>query len=716
MGIHLEGKKPRAIRRLTSALLAALFLVSALGTLAPAAGAPSEQPHLGIGLTKDAYWYGADAVPKLTVAFDNQSAQALKSVLVRIRVQSAIDSRADLDTCFDSKTRKSYRITQTLERDVTLKPGVSTFEYEFPLAGDYSQGVYPFTVEAVRSGSVVATVPSEFIVTSPDTLGNNPVLKTSVVFNVIEPPHRGPDGMFRDEKLAAECDPAGENPGWFSTLTKAADRWHELRLTYSLSPLLLEEMMDACDGYVRRKGGKEERVGPSATECENVSAIVNSFQAMGKSPRFQFLSTPYTEPNLETLGDLKWYDDARHQISKGHTDLEKNLETTIGNEFYYPPGLALNSQVIAELGSDIGNLLLLSPDLLGRTREGRRLQGGDQTVSWPVKIAAGEERQVLALFADKRMDQFIRRVEQSDDVQGVVQGFLSELMQLYLEKPSQARTCVIEWPGWWRPPQSVTDELFRVLQTAPWTQSATVSESFFTVPTVSNQAVEVPVQEREPDEYFSQVGLARERLRSYSGMVFKENPELALLTQDLSIAESDVWRQWERPTTGLGYASAVLRGVDAELAKVDMPAVGSISLTGGNADIPLSVVNGTGYRVKGTLEFSSNGLGFPDGETKEVVLEPKENLFEIPVKVQKKGRVSFKARLVSNGMVLGNVDTNVLTSRFNTFAMIVVAGILGLILLVWVIRVVRRVKAGKHKRGHARTAEDGAGEQGEAPA
>jgi len=129
-----------------------------------------------------------------------------------------------------------------------------------------------------------------------------------------------------------------------------------------------------------------------------------------------------------------------------------------------------------------------------------------------------------------------------------------------------------------------------------------------------------------------------------------------------------------------------------------MASVSSITLTSSRADIPLSIVNRTGYRIKAVLNFASDGLAFPGGDHKKVLLEPKENLLEIPVRVRKKGRVSFSAQLKADSLTLGELSFSVRTGRFNTFAVLLVGILLALIGITWVSKIVSRRKVGKHKK------------------
>lgn len=690
------SRRRQVLGAAAAALLALCALLFQGGVPAPAA--PREEPKVAIAFTKNAYWYGPEDTVVMRVTLDNKGKQPIKGVSARVRIYTANTSREDLDSALEGKPKRPYRFTRTFEEDLTLKPGGTSFTFELPLADRrFPDGVYPLSIEALRDESVIASVTSELIVMSQQDPEETTQLQVSLVFDVLEPPHKGVEGEFVDNGLAAECNTGGKNPGWLTLLTGLAGKPGIPSATLSLSPLLLEELYDMTDGYIVQADGKQERVAADSMAARDATEVLAGFKELAGTHRFQFVPTPYASPELEKLIAFDWLPDAEAQASHGLRITERLLETTLGKEYFFPPGLNMNSRVIEEMGSDAGNFTILSPDLLERTREGRRILRG-MTLGPPVEIKAGKSRKAMALFADGRLESLVKRLSQSDDPHGVAQTILSELTNLYLERPGRLRACVMLWPSWWRPSREVFDQVLEAIGSAPWLKPVTVSESFFNIPPLADTVIEIPETGAPASEYFAQVGLARQKLMSYSKMVLKGNPLVPLLENNLFISESDVWRQWDRLSRGLDFARSVTTAVDGELAKLDIPSVGSVTLMGGKADIPLSVTNGTGYRVKADLVFASNGLEFPDGHVKRVTLEPKENMFEIPVQVKKKGRVRFSVRLESNGEVLARMDTSVLTSRFNTFAFAVVGGLLGLIVLAWGARVLARRKAGKHKR------------------
>jgi Family of unknown function (DUF6049) len=701
---HHKGVRPPEKPLASTAAAAVLAVVMLVACLAPvAAAAPAgDADSVRLAFSKDAYWYKPGAVVHMKVTLDNVTRRAVSGISLRARVHARNETREELDACFEGKLKKVYKQTETYG-PYTLDPGDNTLDLELELAASrYPNGVYPLSVEVLKSQDVLTSAVSELVVMSFDETEKLVPVKLTWIFDTLEQPHRDPSGNFTSDELARECSPAGNDPGWYSTLLAEIEKWQEMRFSLVLSPMLLEEMRTMTGGYTIKAAGKTRKVGPDSQQALNASTVLAGFARLPQSARNQLIPAAYASPDLERLVSLGWTEDAKQQLVRGHRLLEEILDTALSGEFSSPPGLRVNSTVVAELDDELGQFLVLSPDLLERSKEGRKILKGDDMGSPFFIKGATEERRDLALFADARMQKLLERVSASGDPHGVAQCAVAELANLYLEQPDKLRACAFVLPGSWHPSRDVLDELMRALNGAPWLSTATVAESMVTVPPADDVPVELPepdsAQGAGEDEYFSQVGAARRSYAEFQKAVLSGNPLLEPLRRDVYVSESDMWRQLARKAEGLQYVGFVVATVNGELAKVEMPATGSITLTSGSANIPISVVNGTGYRMKAVLKYSSNGLGFPSGNTQQVLLERKENLFEIPVKTRKKGRVRFSVELSAGAFTLGRLDFTVLTSRFNTFAIMVVGGLLGLIGLAWVVKVLSRRKVGKHKR------------------
>jgi Family of unknown function (DUF6049) len=684
------------------AVLSLAFLFSlTLQSFTVAAAAPSQKPRVRIAVSKNAYWYRPDDTVKLQLTLANTSRQSIKGINARVRIYSAVTSREELDASFQGKTSRSYHQTETYG-PLTLSPGDNKLDIDIPLKESrYGNGVYPMTVELIRSGNVISSASSQLVVMAVDeSKPPQQPLRLTLVFDTLEPSHRNPEGQFINDELGEECSSAEKNPGWYTTLLEEMDKWQDMRFTVSLSPMLLDDMSEMSKGYALKKASRVKRVDANSTQATDAAAALNGFSKLSKSPRFELLPEPEASPDLEAMIYYRLSGDAAEQLVRGRQNINNLLDAQLSGEYVCPPGLKANSRVLSELKNKLGGNLVLSSRLLERSREGRKLLAG-MTLGSPVLIDGGSSgRRSLALFADARMQELIDRLAPSKDAYGVAQCILSELTNLYLERPGVQRACVAVAPGSWHPSRDVLDEVLRALSGAPWLTTVTLAENMQNVKPVSETALKIPVPEPEefPTDYFRQVKKAAGKFDSYSKTVMPGNANIDLLRRDVYISESDVWRQWDRANEGLQFADFVASTVDNELAKVAMTSMGSITLTSSKADIPLSIVNGTGYRIRAVLKLASNGLTFPGGDNRKVLLEPKENLLEIPVKVKKKGRVRFSAQLVAENLILGELNFSVRTGRFNTFAVLLVGGLLALIGAIWISKIVSRRKVGKHKK------------------
>lgn len=695
------------VAMLVAISLLAAFALALVG--APTVGAaPAAQPGLQIALSKDAYSYGTDATASFRITVNNQSRQAVRNVSVRAKVYPANDSRQAFDEYLDGKLG-AYKFTRTIESDTMLREGPNDFSMELSLSDrGLGEGVYPVIVEVLRSREQLAYAGTQLVVLSPDK--SDPPLQVALVFEVMEPPRQGLDGKFDDSKLALECHSSSTSHGWLS-LVSTLDKYPNLHASLALSPLLVDELAQLSKGGVIRgeRGKPDKKLTLKSPDAAAASNVLKNFQKLSGVPRFEYITTPYATPDIENLWRLEWFDDARDQISRGSKVLEDGLEMALSKEYFYPPALNMNSRVLRNLGPSIGGFMVLDSRLLDRSKEGKKILKGD-TLTAPVKLSGAAGRQTIALFSDSRLSRVIARVSTSDDAYGVTQCIVSELANLYLESPRKKRAVTVVWPSNWRPKQDVLNELMKLFDGTTWLKTATLGETITTMAPVNKQplripdapaALEAPVGGGS-EGYFTRIASTRKSFEAYSGLVFHDNPRLAIDQQGLYTTQSDVFRQWGKQRDGLSLAADLSANIQGEMSKIELPKSPAITVTGSNAKIPITITNATGYRVKATLEVSSNGLSFPGGSTKRLVLEPKENLVDVPVSVTKKGKVLFRAKLLAGRTVLKTIEMPVQTGRFSTFAMVVVGVLLALILSIWAGRVLRRRKSARHSARNKR--------------
>jgi len=243
--------------------------------------------------------------------------------------------------------------------------------------------------------------------------------------------------------------------------------------------------------------------------------------------------------------------------------------------------------------------MLLSSSLLERTATGKRILRGS-TLGQPVELAgakAGSKDQ--ALFEDARLRSLFDRVSASGDPQGVAQCILSELTNLYMERPEKLRTCAVLWPSGWRPSRQVLNEVMKAISGAPWLRTATFAQSIMNVPSLNNDPLDIPDAGPPSGDYFSQVAQAAASTRASKRWSRPTTRCSRQWPAASHTARADVWRQWNREIQGLSYASWVTGTVDSEVAKITVPQTGSYSVTSSEQD-DLTVRSSTGRPTPST--------------------------------------------------------------------------------------------------------------------
>lgn len=110
-----------------------------------------------------------------------------------------------------------------------------------------------------------------------------------------------------------------------------------------------------------------------------------------------------------------------------------------------------------------------------------------------------------------------------------------------------------------------------------------------------------------------------------------------------------------------GLLEAVKRQAEAGMRDIGLLDRGGVTITGRAGDLPLTLVNGQSLPVTVALEFSSEGLGFPEGRRQLAVLEPGRNEVLIPIEVRSGGvsTVGVAVATPEGGVVLDQTTARV---------------------------------------------------------
>ncbi len=663
-----------------------------------ASPSPSSESYISIELTKDAFWYEIGARGKLYITLRNRSREPIKDVTLRVRSYRKIASRSSINEFFEKKETGPVKAVEYQRTQLTLLPGTNKFtaEVEFN-RGKFSRGIYPVTVEALRRNKKEAEAKTVFLVISGEETKQYPALNIVTVIDIHPFPNYDPEGNFSQKRIIEACKSNGSRKGWLSALVDGIIQNPNIRPTVSFAPYLMEELEEVSENIRKEKNHGSSKSIPPFQNSGSTLEVFEKIRFLAGSGISQFLLTPYALPNLEIQWNIGWQKDAKEQISLGANTLQRCLGFMPDKRFLFSPAMSINSRVAGDLGEGTGDVLVLSPEIRTRSRMLASMIDASSPAI-PFRLKTETKREITCFFADKLASELINKASKSSDAHAAAQMVTADLAALFLHSPAKERICTIVWSLPKQPSPDVISSLIKVLSSAPWLNNLTLSEASALYETKQIESIEIPPKRSDEEfSYFPEVGVAREAFWKFRKAVSTSNQIVKHLRRNLFIAQSDIWRRSNARTRGLQYAEYINKRIREEAAKISFEQTGMITLTGGKPRIPLTVRNLTGYRVKAALELSCDGISFQDGNRINVTLEPKENLFEIPVIVKRKGKLTLRAIISSDGLEFSKAEIIIHTGRYSAFAIVFLGTILLAIALISAIRVIARRRAGKHK-------------------
>ena len=140
-----------------------------------------------------------------------------------------------------------------------------------------------------------------------------------------------------------------------------------------------------------------------------------------------------------------------------------------------------------------------------------------------------------------------------------------------------------------------------------------------------------------------------------------------------------------------GLLEAVKRQAEAGMRDIGLLDRGGVTITGRAGDLPLTLVNGQSLPVTVALEFSSDGLGFPEGRRQLAVLEPGRNEVLIPIEARSGGvsTVGVAVATPEGGVVLDQTTARVRSAGLAGRGLVLL-GAAAAGLAAWWIRTARR--------------------------
>jgi hypothetical protein len=268
------------------------------------------------------------------------------------------------------------------------------------------------------------------------------------------------------------------------------------------------------------------------------------------------------------------------------------------------------------------------------------------TPAQPFQLAGRPGRHLVAVAADTGMS---TRFDEKDPVLGA-HHLLADLAMAYFEFPALIRGVVALPSMSWQPTAAFLDAFLSGLGTSPVLQPMTLDQLFDGVPAAASGRV--PVVRRLSTSTPRPAGLAgnlrtvRKRLDQFGGLVDPGTPAFVSMDEGLLVGQSLDLRPAQRRT----YTSAVDSRIDQQLSLIRVPASRSITLTAREGEIPVTVLNETGYAMHVQVRLSSDQLRFPGGAraaVQTVDLTHRNTTARFRVQARTSGSFPIRIELVS---------------------------------------------------------------------
>jgi hypothetical protein len=306
------------------------------------------------------------------------------------------------------------------------------------------------------------------------------------------------------------------------------------------------------------------------------------------------------------------------------------------------------------------------------------------TPSQPFQLTGRPGRRLTTVAADTGLTS---RFDEKDPVLGA-HHLLADLAMAYFEFPSLTRGVVALPSLSWRPTAPFLDAFLSGLADSPVLAPMTLDQLFDNVPAATTSR-RVPVVRRLTTTAAKPTGLAtnlrsvRKRLDDFGGLVDPGTPVFVNLDEGLLVGQSTDLRASQRRA----YTTAVDTRIDHQLSLIRVPSSRSITLTAREGEIPVTVLNETGYAVHVQVRLSSDQLRFPGGAraaVQAVDLTHQNTTARFRVQARTSGSFPIRIELVSpDGQLTVGTSRFVVRSTAASGVGVALSLGAGCFLLVW---------------------------------
>jgi hypothetical protein len=666
--------------------LAVPVLAACLFSFPPkAAGRPAEEaPALSIAVAKDSFFYSGSEEARFRVSLENHGDKAAEGLDLLFKLYRPCRSRQELAEVREGKSRYIANALY-VGRELKLEPGNTDISFAMDLASwGVEDGAWPFRLELQREGKELAETRGYVLVSR---VQSGMPLKVVPLWDVHYPPLQDARGEGLDGSLADACSDDSSGRGFLFSLFRAMEAHPGVRSALALSGLSGEQLGMMAAGGI--EGG---------AASSGATYVLERLKGLWRAGRVEPLSSTYGYADLARLMEERWSDDAREQLLRGGNALAVLLQGSTPAGFF-PPLYSMHPEVPGMLAGEGVSYTLTTETYLASAEQKGALSAARS--GYPVRLDAGEGRTLDAMVVDASLYKMLEEWDREKDPEGrvLLDDIMAETFVIQKEKPAEKRLCLVAFPDSFRPDDETIDRLYDELELMPWLETSTPSEALSAVPPREEASVKVGYVEEEVPPYFAELRRVRELALLFRQALMEDNPLADSLYGYVMTAEAADLYEGYPSGAGARYLDSVSATVRGGLGNIAVAEQGSVTLSSTQGELTVVVNNLNPYPVKARISLAGRGVDFPQGDSREVVLEPQENSFSFPVATAGKGGFLVDVELSCGGLEVSKTVVSLRTSNINTLSIIFLVVLLGLLAAVWALKKMRHWgRRGKHER------------------
>jgi hypothetical protein len=273
------------------------------------------------------------------------------------------------------------------------------------------------------------------------------------------------------------------------------------------------------------------------------------------------------------------------------------------------------------------------------------------------------------------------------------QRFLAGLALTATEQPGLTRAVVVVNPNGFDPPTALLNAVLTGLSGHPWLTPMTLGDVFRNVAPASSQDVRSlgPSTGSGPVVGTRVYETAEARLTAFGSLVGPDDPRVARAERFLLSSISSAWSGPNAANLPRGELLAMNAIVNDFLARIRVPAPGTITLTARSGAIPITFRNDTGQPIRVAITLSSQKLDFPGGPMRTVALPPRSTTVRFDVRSRTSGTfpLEMTIRSADGSLLIARGNFKVRSTVVSTLGVALAAGA-ALFLAGWWIYDIRR--------------------------